>query len=158
SEQRITDSLAKLTVEGDGDRILIYELHAKNTVTVANRFKSQLSVLAGLRAKDGKLEAPDGTVSYELRQAKADMKFADLEETVTPFLTVYLSNLFSRPESSIHTFLFDLDRTVENLVGNGPNEFGDVLLRMQLAGPARLLTSWFEERTDDQIKADMMHV
>src|SRR5207249_604203 len=69
SQKSITESLATLTAEGDGDRILIYEVDAKSTVTVANRFKSQMAVLAGLRQLDGRISAPGGSISYELRQA-----------------------------------------------------------------------------------------
>src|SRR5262249_18621504 len=39
-----------------------------------------------------------------------------------------------------------------------PNEFGAVLLTMQLAAPAEILTAWFEERNDAALKTDIMRV
>src|SRR5262249_10809086 len=53
--QHVNDSLAKITAEEDGGRVLVYELASDDTVTVKNRYRSDLSVLASLQVKDGKL-------------------------------------------------------------------------------------------------------
>jgi hypothetical protein len=155
----VNDSLASITAEEDGGRVLVYELNASDSVTVRNRYRSDLSVLASLQVRNGQLEmAPDSTrsIAYQSRQVKSGMNLADLENRVTPFIHDYLPGLFSGNESSLQTFYVDLDRTVENVLHNGTNQFGDVALAMQVAVPSSVLGSWFIRRSEDRFKRDSM--
>jgi len=155
----VNDSLATITAEEDGGRVLVYELNANDSVTVKNRYRSDLSVLASLQVKNGQLEmTPDSarSIAYELRQVKKGMSLADFEHRVTPFIHDYLPQLFSGNESSLQTFYLDLDRTVENVLHNGTNQFGDVALAMQVAVPSTVLGNWFIRRNDDRLKRDSM--
>jgi hypothetical protein len=161
--QHINDSLAKLTVEEDSGRLLAYEVDASDTVTVANRFTSQLSLVGSLRlGADGQPRIDPGSagvVAYQCRQVKQGMKLADFEHRTTPFIQSYLANLFAvGGPSSLGTFYADLDRAVEDQVHNGTNEFGDVALAMQVALPGSVLASWFRRRTADQVKQDSMEM
>lgn len=161
--QHINDSLAKLTVEEDSGRLLAYEVDATDTVTVANRFTSQLSLVGSLRlGADGQPRigaGGAGVIAYQSRQVKQNMKLADFEHRTTPFIRSYLANLFAAGgPSSLDTFYADLDRAVEDQVHNGANEFGDVALAMQIALPGSVLASWFRRRTADQVKRDSMEV
>ena len=153
--QHVNDSLAKITAEEDGGRVLVYELATDDAVTVKNRYRSDLSVLASLQVKDGKLMmTPDSSqsISYQSRQVKKAMTLSDFEHRVTPFVNQYLPGLFS--DSSLQTFYIDLDRTVERVLHNGANEFGDVALSMQVTLPSSVLGSWFVRRDSDQLKRD----
>jgi hypothetical protein len=155
----VNDSLATITAEEDGGRVLVYELNASDSVTVKNRYRSDLSVLASLQLRNGQLEmTPDSSrsIAYQSRQVKKGMKLADLEHRVTPFIHDYLPGLFSGNQSSLQTFYIDLDRTVENVLHNGTNQFGDTALAMQVSVPNSVLESWFIRRSEDRLKRDSM--
>jgi hypothetical protein len=153
----VNESLASLSAEEDSGRVLVYELSADDTVTVKNRYRSELSVLASLRVINGQLQlVPDETkaIAYNSRQVKAAMTVVDLEDRVTPFIQENLSELFSGSSASLKTFYSDLDRTVENVLHNGTNEFGDVALSMQVSVPAAVLSGWFLARDGATLKQD----
>ncbi len=153
----VNDSLATITAEEDWGRVLVYELNASDSVTVKNRYRSDLSVLASLQVRNGQLEmTPDSakSIAYQSRQVKKGMNLADFEHRVTPFIHEYLPGLFSGNESSLQTFYIDLDRTVENVLHNGTNQFGDVALAMQVSVPSSVLGSWFIRRSEDRLKRD----
>jgi len=157
----VNDSLAKVTAEDDGDRVLVYELDASDSVTVKNRYRSELSVLASLEVRNGQLElTPESTrsISYQSRQVKKAMTLADFEHRVTPFIHEYLPQLFSGNDSSLQTFYVDLDSTVENLLHNGANQFGDAAIAMQVSTPSSVLGSWFIRRSKDRLKTDSMNL
>jgi hypothetical protein len=159
ASQHFNDSLAKINAEEDGGRVLVYELDARDSVTVKNRYISDLSVFASLELKNGQLVmTPDSnqSIAYQSRQVKKGMTLVDFEHRVTPFVNEYLHQLFSRNESSLETFYADLDRTVENVLHNGANEFGDVVLATQVAVPNSALASWFIRRDRIRLKRDSM--
>ena len=156
----VNDSLASLTAAADAGRVTV-QLKADDLEMVKNRFRSELSVLCKLGARDGKLQfAQDDTesIAYEMRQAKAKMTFVDFEHRVTPFINEYLANLFSETGASLQTFYTDLDRTVENVLHNGTNDFGDVAILMQVAAPAAALNAWFIPRDPVRIKRDGLYL
>ena len=155
----VNDSLANITAEEDGGRVLVYELNASDSVTVKNRYRSDLSVLGSLQVRNGQLAmTPDSTrsIAYQSRQVKKGMSLADFEHRVTPFVHEYLPQLFSANQSSLQTFYADLDRTVENVLHNGTNQFGDAALGMQVSVPSSVLGSWFIRRTKARLKTDSM--
>ncbi len=159
--QHVNESLAKVTAEEEGGRVLVYEVNASDSVTVKNRYRSDLSVLGSLQVRNGQLAmTPDSTqsIAYQSRQVKKAMSLADFEHRMTPFVHEYLPQLFSGNESSLQTFYLDLDRTVENVLHNGANQFGDVALDMQVSVPSSVLGSWFIRRSGDRLKRDSMTV
>jgi hypothetical protein len=157
----VNESLAKITAEEDGGRVLVYELDAKDSVKVKNRYCSELSVLGSLQVRNGQLQlTTDSTrsISYQSRQVKKAMSLADFEHRVTPFVQEYLAQLFAGNQSSLQTFYADLDRTVENMLHNGANQFGDAALAMQISVPSTVLGSWFIRRSEDRLKRDSMNL
>jgi hypothetical protein len=157
--EHVNESLAKITAEEDSGRVLVYELNASDTVTVKNRYRSDLSVLASLELKNGELAmTPDATqsIAYQSRQVKKAMTLVDFEHRVTPFIHEYLPQLFSGNGSSLQTFYVDLDRTVEKVLHNGANEFGNVALSMQVSVPSSALASWFIRRDENRLKRDSL--
>jgi hypothetical protein len=86
------------------------------------------------------------------------MSLADFEHRVTPFVQEYLAHLFAGNESSLQTFYVNLDRTVENVLHNGANQFGDAALAMQVSMPGTMLGSWFIRRSEDRLKRDSMNM
>jgi len=153
----VNDSLATFTTEAHAGHVTV-QLKASDLDMVKNRFRSELSVLCNLEVKNGKLQmaaSDTQSIAYELRQARRKMTLVNFEHQVTPFIRNYLPNLFSG-DGKLTTFYTDLDRTVENVLHNGTNEFGDVAISMQAGAPAELLSAWFIPRDPARLKRDQM--
>src|SRR5262249_18867597 len=144
--QHVNDSLATLTVEHDSGRVLAYSIGASDTVTSANRFQSQLSVMGKLSVVNGQLQtdALEGSsVAYQSLQIKSGMTLSELKFRTLPFIQSMLSSLF--PDAgAIDRFYLALDQTVSNATGNRNNDFGDMALDFQIALPSSVLAGWFQ--------------
>lgn len=160
------NSLAKvrasdLTVEEEAGRLLVYDLSAKDEVRVRRQYKSKLLLAltdeitrkSGVRVSS----ARRGTWSYQLLYAKANMKREELEGFTRPFIEEYMADQFTGG-TDLSTFYRHFDTTVEGIVGNGANEFGDVLTSMEVAIPGSALEGWLKPRKDDERKAAAMDV
>ncbi len=160
SSTHINDAVATLTVEDQGGRLLLYQVDAKDSVTVANRASSQLSVLASLRIVSGQIPQldADGSIAYEMRQVKADMRPLDLKDRTTAFIHQYQSGLFSGGDASISSFYADLDNALTAATKNQSNHLGDMAVSMQLSLPSAVLAGWFQPRTDSLLRADQMRL
>jgi hypothetical protein len=157
SSTHVNDAMVTLTAEDHGGRLLIYQINAKDKVTVANRASSQLAVLASLKVTDGQAQVDsDGSVAYEMRQVKADMRPLDLKDRTTEFIHQYLGGLFGGGEASIGTFYADLDNALTAATGNQSNHLGDTALTMQVSLKASTLAGWFQPRSVPQLRADQM--
>jgi hypothetical protein len=146
--QHVNDSIASLNVEHDSGRVLAFQLGASDTVTSANRFSSQLSVMGKLRVVNGQLQ-PDAlqgsSVAYQSLQVKSGMSFAEVKTRTSPFLRGLLPGVLP-DNASIDRFYMGLDQTVSSVTGNGLNDFGDVALDFQVALPATILANWLKQR------------
>lgn len=154
----INDSLASLTADSAAGTVTV-QLKASDLEMVKNRYRSDLSVLSRLTLKNGALQMePDDaqSISYELRQAKSHMSVTDFEHQVTPLLTNYFPKLLLG--NQLQTFYTDLDRTVENVLHNGTNEFGDVGILLQVSVPATAFGAWFLRRDGARLKRDKMNL
>jgi hypothetical protein len=106
----VTLNQAKLTHDinrkGTVGRLLLYQIDAQDKVTVENRATSQLSVPESLKVAPGQPPQLDssGSIAYEMRQVKADMRPLDLEARTTAFIHQYLGGLFSDGDASIRSF------------------------------------------------------
>ncbi|HEY3743507.1 MAG TPA: hypothetical protein VGL53_26865, partial [Bryobacteraceae bacterium] len=158
STTHVNDAMVTLTAEEQGGRLLLYQVNAKDSVTNANRAASQLSVLASLQITTGKPPAlaSDGSIAYEMRQVKAQMRPADLEARTSGFIHQYLQGLFSGGDSSIRTFYTDLDNALTAATHSKSNFLGDVAVSTQLSMQSSVLTGWFEPRSGSLLKADQM--
>jgi len=101
-------------------------------VTANNRAASQLSILASLKAGPGQVPqlASDGSIAYEMRLVKADMRPIDLEARTTAFIREYLGTLFGGGDSSIRSFYTDLDIALTAATHNQSNHLGDMAVAM----------------------------
>ena len=155
----MNDSLALVSKVHGGN--ITVQLKASDLDMVKNRFRSELSVLCNLRMRNGKLQmAPSEsqTIAYELREARAKMSLVDFEHQVTPFINSYLPKLFAGDGNKLTTFYTDLDRTAENVLHNGTNEFGDVATSMQVSAPAQVLSAWFIRRDPARLRRDKIEL
>lgn len=152
----LSKSLAKLEAAHDeAGRVLLYQLESKDTVLDAVKGKmsrdSSLAVAGAWQAVTGnqvRLHSRDAlSYSYSFRQAAKDMKTAELERLLEPYVQEYFPDRFGAPADggtarSFSTFLRNLDDYIEALEHNGVNTFGDTLIALELSLPAAALGPW----------------
>jgi hypothetical protein len=160
SSTHVNDAIVSLTAEDQGGRLLLYQIDAQDKVTVANRAASQLSVLASLKFSAGQPPQldPAGSIAYEMRQVRADMRPLDLEVRTTAFVHQYLGGLFSGGDASIRSFYADLDNALTVATHNQSNHLGDMAVSMQLSLQSPVLGGWFQSRSASQLLADQMRL
>ncbi len=163
AKESLASSLAKVRATDDGGRVLLYELHSENVVQIKNQLRSQfnLALSMGVAAQTRvRIHSHDtANVSYRFLQAKENMRLAELKHLTQPFILKYLPGLFEAPGTpSLETWYLHLDRTVENAVSNGINEFGDVLADMEVTVPAAALAAWLHPRSDLQRRVQAQEV
>jgi hypothetical protein len=158
SKTSVNDAMVTLQAENLGSGLLLYQVSGKDTLTIANRASSQLSILASLKIAPGKPPVlnSDGSIAYELRQVQAAMRPSDLEVRSTAFIHEYLDGLFGGGDASIRTFYTDLDNALTTATQSQSNFLGDVALSMQLSLPASALSGWFQQRSASQLTSDQM--
>lgn len=154
--------LARVTVQEEGGRLLLYEVDAKDVVSdTRRRYRSTLSLgltsavaLAG--GNDLRVHGRGrATWSYQLLHARAGMQRSELEMYSRPFLEQFLSDRFGNPERWSQWYT-ELDRTVDALLANGPDQFGDALLALEATIPAEALFAWMQPHDDVQAAARAM--
>ena len=150
--EHINESIASVSIEHDSGRVLVYQVQSTDKV-IKNRYLSQMQIMG--RIVNGAVTA-DSTVAYQMLQVKKDMTRAELEFRTRPFIDQSLSGLFGGGASSIDSFYAGLDRTVEDVLHNGSNEFGDVLLNLQTVLAATVLAAWIKSLRPEEIKSASM--
>jgi hypothetical protein len=160
SSTHVNDAMVNLTAEDHGGRLLLYQIDAKDRVTVANRMASQLSLMASLTVKAGQVQfdTSAGSITYEMRQIKKDMRPDDLEQRTKGFIREYMKDLFSSGDSSLQSFYTDLDIALTTATHNPSNQLGDIALSMLLGLPASVLSGWFRPRAGSHLHADQLLV
>lgn len=145
SETSLTEALARVTAEEDGGRVVFYEMEASDTRTVRNRMMSQL--WGSMRVGE-----PRAELGYRRLMVCENATMTDMRALLEPFADRYLPGKFGGAAPPLEMWLGALDNRIEELVSNGPNEFGDVLVSQEVALPGRALQAWFEPRTPEQLK------
>jgi hypothetical protein len=148
-------SLARVSAEDEGGRVLMYDATGADDVVVRNRFRSSLSVSIAAVVPAGQSALPDlrvhstggSTWSYTLRHGRDRMRRAELEAVTRPFIAQYMASQFDGG-TSIETWFAELDRTVEGILANGADEFGDVLATMEVTMPGEALGAWMQPVAD----------
>src|SRR5688572_4273844 len=141
----INSSLAKVeAVQSDRGRILIYDLHADDLVTAKGKFASRFAV-QGRFAQNTRVRVFDDqsmTHAYSFRQAVPKMRRRALEAQLKAYVDTYLPDTFGSGESSLSTWITDLDRTIDRQLNNGPDNFGNTLLSLEVTAPSSLVGAW----------------
>ncbi len=158
--QHSNTSFADYTpTEADGKLLMTYSLNAEDIVTVQNRLMSQLAIGGSwtLGESNGvRVYSKSGlSYTYSFRQIKQDMGRADLEYQLQPYADAYFKNAFSTQSAgatsaTLDNWLSYLDETVEPALNNGPDQFGDTLLSLQLSVPAAIVEAWMNAPEDDK--------
>ena len=158
---RVTESLAKLSIEEHAGRVLVYEFDATDTVTSANRARSELSVLGTLKVATGAGAAAlpsHGTIGYEARRVQRGMRPEELEARTRSFVEAYLAPLFPDGESSIRAFYSEMTGAIVATGAGNEGRLGDVALSTELSYPAEVLEGWLLPRDEEAVRRDSMHL
>ena len=98
--------------------------------------------------RDLRVHRPDNASwSYQLLHARSAMHRGELEMYTRPFLEEYMKDRFGDQEQWSKWYT-ELDQTVEGLLANGPDQFGDTLLAMEVSIPAAALLAWMRPQPD----------
>jgi hypothetical protein len=142
---RINTSLAKVeAIDSDRGRIVIYDLHADDLITARGRFSSRFAVNAQFAQKSSVRVFDDRSMthSYTFRQAVRGMRRRALEAQLKTYVDTYFPGTFSGGDASLTTWISDLDRTLDAALNNGPDNFGNTLLQLELSAPAAVVGAW----------------
>jgi hypothetical protein len=149
--ESFNNSMARVSAEDEGGRVLMYDATGQDVVAVRNKFRSSLSMSVAAAAPAAmkpalgnlRIHSTDGaTWSYTLRHGKNRMKRAELEAFTRPFIEQYMAKPFAEAGSGLGLWYSELDRTVEQLLRNGADEFGDVCATLEVAMPGEILGAW----------------
>ncbi len=164
--QSVTHALANVKAEDDQGRILLYDATGSNIVSVRNKFRSSVTMTIAAAVSrvgagalpDLRIHSSDGTTwSYQLLYARANMKREELEALTRPFITQYMAGHFTQG-TTLSAWYNQLERTSEGILNNGPEEFGDTCLSLEVAFPGETLGAWAMPVTNVTAAAQNMSV
>lgn len=149
----INRSLAKAdAIDADTGRVLVYDLAADDLITARGKFSSRFSV-NGRFARHTAVRVFDDqsmTHSYRFRQATPRMRRVALEAQLTSYVEAYFPDTFGRGEGSLATWITDLDQTLEQALHNGPDNFGNTMIALEVVAPAALAGAWAQAPRDEK--------
>ncbi len=163
-DQSFNDSMATVAVEDDGPRVLLYNGLGQDVVAVRNKFRSSLAVtISAIAPKVNSTRLPDlrvhstdsATWSYQLLHAKRNMRRSELEAYTRPFIEQYMARQFAGG-SALDAWYDQLDQTVDSVLHNGPDQFGDVCARFEVTVPGEILGAWARPMGDVTLAAKRM--
>lgn len=152
----VNSSLAKMeAIQSERGRVLIYDLHADDLVTARGRFSSRLSIHGHFVRQSAVRVFGDQSMrhDYVFRQAVPNMRRRALEGQLDAYVGAYFPDTFGDGDASLGTWVSDLDRTIDSVLANGPDNFGHTLLSLELSAPSALVGAWAlappEENADE---------
>ncbi|MGE4056804.1 MAG: hypothetical protein AB7F99_18590, partial [Vicinamibacterales bacterium] len=143
--EHINTSLAKAeSVQSERGRLVVYDLHADDLKTAKGKFASRFTI-HGRFAQQGSTRVFDEvalTHSYRFRQAMPMVRTGALSAQLGGYIEAYFPDTFKGGRGSFDDWVSDLDRTVERLLQNGPNDFGNALLSLDVTAPSSFVGAW----------------
>lgn len=147
--ETMTCSLARVeAADKPGGRVALYTLDAENVVTKDNRMRSRLALAGTIPTQGDKVHRwsePEWSSSYEYARAFPGAARAVLEHQLEPLVETYVPDAFPAPRDGggrLTTWLDDWDRTITRVSGNASGDFGNLVIRVSAALPARLGAAW----------------
>lgn len=147
--ETMTRSLARVeAADKPGGRVTLYALDAENVVTKDNRMRSRLALAGTIPASGDQVRRwsePEWSSTYEYARAFPGAARAVLEHQLEPLVETYVPDAFplsSDGRSRLTTWLDDWDRTITKISGNPSGDFGNIVIRVSAALPARLGAAW----------------
>ena len=140
----INTSLAKKeAIDTDRGRLIVYDLHADDLTTAKGKFSSRLTVNA--RFAQGTTRVFDDqsmTYSYAFRQGLPNMRRLELDARMKTYAGTYFPGVFGTGQADLHTWITDLDQTLEDLLHNGADNFGNTLISLEVTAPTAIIAAW----------------
>jgi len=159
SIDHFNDALATAnSVHEDDGRILVYDLDAKDIFTVSNRRQSSLTIGAHLALPTNNVvrhSTRSLSYSYSYKQAVKNMRRAQLDDQLKPYIDLYLPKVFSpgtpgTTTGSYNAWVGDMDKLIDEVDFNGTNNFGNTLLSLELSLPEEAVAAWINAPSDDK--------
>jgi hypothetical protein len=142
-------SLASVAATEDEGRVLVYELAAEDVVAAENRRNSRLAIGACWPVRAGNLVRVHSTASlsysYSFKQVRRQMRRAELQYQLKPYVDAYFPELFSAggdESGAFETWLGDLDKTIDRIEFNGTDNFGDTLIALDVSLGGAIASVW----------------
>jgi hypothetical protein len=152
----INTSLAKLdAVQSESGRLVIYDLHADDLKTARGKFSSRFTVDGRfvLNTATRIFDSQSMSHSYTFRQAVRRMRRRALETQLKTYVDSYFPTTFGTGEASFQTWVADLDRTVDQVLNNGPDNFGNTLLALEVSAPSAFVAAWGDAPSEESADA-----
>ena len=145
--QSFTEGEAVDTIDG---RLWVFNLKATDVITKKNSL-SKLSVAMQMTKKPGirQFTEEDHEYNYTLRVIKKNARREYLEDKLEVLVSEYLSSEFSgESKQPFSTYLSDLDKALDEKGIPGSDEFGDILIGLDVNVPDKVLSAWKKVPTD----------
>jgi hypothetical protein len=144
-------------MDEDDGRVLVFELEAEDIVEAKNKRLSRLSVSGSFPLSSGNQVRVHSraslTGSYAFRQVKQEMKRAELEFQLKPYVDLYFPRAFGNQQNSetkgtFTNLIGEMDKTIDLIEFNGTDIFGDTLISIELAFSSAMAAAWLKAPTE----------
>ena len=143
-------------VDAVDGRLWVFNLKASDVVSRKN-ILSKLSVAMQLTRKPGirQFSQEDHEYNYTLRLVKKNARREHLEDKLEVLVNQYLPSEFSgEGKQPFSTYLTDLDKALDEKGIAGSNEYGNVLIGLDVSLPEQVLSAWKKVPAD---KNDLLY-
>lgn len=137
----LNTSIAKLSFDRNGSDLVGY-LDATDQVE-ADRYRSLFRLALQLGLKGGSITSINGSLAYEMRAIAPAATRSMITMATAAFVQGYFGSKFPPNEYS-DRFLADFDSAVQHMPSN---QFGDMVMSMQLAIDGDFLSAWVVPQT-----------
>jgi hypothetical protein len=167
-------SVANVKATDEGGHVLFYDLTATDKVAAKENARmariSRLTVggfwkelvTDGAAASTVRLHNENTfSHSYSFKQVKTNMRSDDLRFEFSPLVDLYFRQSFGGGVSggvgSFGDLIAEMDKRVDKIEFNGPNNFGNTLISFEASLPGRVLAGWLSapEKKNDPLHREM---
>ena len=161
----LNESVATVNATDDDGRVLVFGLEAKDVVSTKNQRNSTVTLAGAFQVKPSSnvrvFSEASLDYSYSLRTAKKNMKAADLKYQLKSYMdsdgrspVPLLKDVFSADDDggltgSFDRWFADIDTTVENVLHNKADVFGNTLLSLQIGVGPKVTKAWMKASKED---------
>ena len=141
----LNKSMARIdAIDSEGGRLFAYGVEAEDVVQRRQRYQSRLAVAMQLGSGSVRVfDEGHQTAVYSFRQAVKEMKPTHLRYQLATYIDAYFAERFNAPGAeSFETWITSLDFAIDAAANNGPNNFGNTLIELEIALPPATLLAW----------------
>lgn len=151
SKTHLNSCLSEMNaIDEEDGRVFLYDVSAEDIVIKRNQQVSALSIGGHFRVEANGVQVHDPNAlsyAYSFQQFRKNMKRADLQYQLKPYIDAYLPMAFlpaadGAAVAGFDAWLTDLELETERLHPNGAGNIGNTLLYLELSLPARIASAW----------------